>query len=70
MYIWFDGVFGTDSCFGLFFAPGEDVTRAGDLSESPCASEAARLALSERTVGKGGGKGEIDMDDMLAEWAW
>jgi hypothetical protein len=42
----------------------------GDLSEPPCVSEAARLAGSERAVGNGGGKGEIDMDDTFAEWAW
>jgi hypothetical protein len=63
-------VFGTDGCFGVFFAPGEDGVRVGDLSEFPCASATPRLVASERAVGKGGGKGDIDMDDMLAEWAW
>ena len=42
----------------------------GDLSELPCVSVAARLVGSERVVGNGGGKGEIDMDDTLAAWAW
>ena len=70
MYIWLDGVFGTSDCFGLFFALGEGVTRAGDLPEFPCASTTPRLVASTRVVGKGGGKGEIEMDDMLAEWAW
>jgi len=49
---------------------GEAVGGDGDLSELPCVSVAALLVGSERTVGNGGGKGEIDMDDMLAEWAW
>ena len=70
MYIWFEGVLGTDGCFGLFFAPGESLERVGDPSEFPCTSEAARLVGSERTVGNGGGKGEIDMEDMLAVCAW
>jgi hypothetical protein len=70
MYIWLDGVFDTDGCFGLFFAPGGDIARVGDLSEFPWTSTAPRLVASARAVGKGGGKGEIDIDDMLAEWAW
>jgi hypothetical protein len=46
------------------------VAGVGDLSGFPWASGTARLVASGRAVGKGGGKGEIDMDDMLAEWAW
>ena len=65
-----DGVLGTGDCLGLFFEPGEAVGGDGGLSELPCVSGVARLVGSERAVGNGGGKGEIDMDDTLAEWIW
>lgn len=70
MYIWFGSVFGTAGCFELVLALGEDVARVSELSEFPCTSAVGRLLASERAVGKGGGKGEMEMDDMLAEWAW
>ena len=67
--IWLEGVLGTEYCFGVLFDPGEPRPDCG-LSAAVRASEASLCNVSGRATGRGGGNGEMETADMLAEWAW
>lgn len=67
MYIWLEGVFGTGGCLGLPFAPGEPGEAVAAFSGVDLISVARRFTASGRAARIGGGKGEIDMQETLAE---
>jgi hypothetical protein len=69
MYIEFDGVAETGGAdLGLFGdAPAPAKEEAGFIGVAWLLSF---LTASGFTVGGGGGKGDIEMDETLAEWAW
>ncbi len=67
MWIEFDGVAATVTCLELCFWPGADEKLRLGLGR---ASEASRLTVSTLAIGRGGGNGDIDTAETLAEWAW
>ena len=70
MYIAFDGIFGTTGACGVrgLFVGASDVTDAGLFGV--CACDATLLTPSGSAVGRGGGNGDIDMQEVDAWWAW
>jgi hypothetical protein len=71
MYIAFEGVFGTTWEVRGFRGDLVDTsdTTEGDLP-GVAACDATLLTASGTALGRGGGKGEMDMLLIEAEWAW
>jgi hypothetical protein len=70
MYTALDGIFGITSAGGAYglFLPGSDFT--GGALFGVCACDATLLTPSGRAAGRGGGKGDIEMQEVDAWWAW
>lgn len=70
IYIAFDGVFGTICCRGVLGV----VDDADAIEEGFCAVfwawETTLLTASDLAVDVGGGKGDIEIPVIEAEWAW
>jgi hypothetical protein len=66
MYMAFDGIFGTAGAWGVrgLFVGASDVT--DDALFGVCACEATLLTPSGSAVGRGGGKGDIEMHEVDA----
>lgn len=69
IYIVFEGVAGTGGSLGLFDGVEGCVLEGNRLGVPRC-SPVILLTASGFPVGMGGGKGEIEIDVMEAEWAW
>jgi hypothetical protein len=71
IYIAFEGIFGTAR--GARGFRGE-LFGASDITEGVClgvaACDATLLTASGAALGRGGGKGEMEMLLIEAEWAW
>lgn len=57
---------GIEVCRGLFLPAGD---KDGDFGSASTESGANFRVTSAATPGSGGGKGEIEMEDTVAEWA-
>jgi hypothetical protein len=70
MYIAFEGMFGTTGGWGVrgLFAGASDVTDDGFFGV--CACDAILLTPSGSALGRGGGNGDIEMQEVDAWWAW
>ena len=68
MYIAFEGMFGTTGAWGIRGLPvASDVTDGALFGV--CACDATLLTPSGRAVGRGGGNGEIEIQEVDAWWA-
>lgn len=70
MYMAFEGIFGTTWAWGVRGDCFEDVDAMVGVLGGPLACVAIRVTASGVPFGRGGGKGDIDMAETEAVWAW
>lgn len=64
-----EGLAASPACLEAF-GSGLDVGEVGGCWKLAADSLASLLTASDLRIGRGGGKGEMDMAETLAEWAW
>lgn len=69
MYIEFDGVAGMGACWPDLGGPRKLPVLVGGRGRGVCSSTCCLVGASALKFGKGGGKGDIDIEVTLAECA-